>query len=102
MNEDPPSLLGLKRKVWDHHPNAAAHFNNDTNKFKIYHKVGDCLVALSASWDTASMAWHEAAANLEAKHGTGADDGRAAERCGDGAGKQLLESSASDDAEARV
>ena len=54
MNDD-------KRLVLKHYASAFHSYSSDTGRFKIYHMVGDCRVALSSSWETESMAWFEVA-----------------------------------------
>lgn len=62
-----------QRRVQTVHPTAFCCYDSDKGKHKVYYLEGQCRVALSNSWDTASMAWHEAARAVEKKHGTTAE-----------------------------
>jgi len=48
-------------------PDARIVWDSESQRFKVYRKVGECSVALSSSWETASMAWYEAAKLLREK-----------------------------------
>ena len=47
------------------HPTAFAVYDSDKGTHKVYHLVGQCRVALSQNWQTASMAWYEAAKKVK-------------------------------------
>jgi len=49
------------------HPNARVWFNSDTGKFKVYHFVNDCQIALSESCESDPAAWTNAADAIRVK-----------------------------------
>ena len=71
-----PAWEKQKQAVVAVHPTAWCSHNSNTSKFKVYYLIRAVAgkwnedvttVALSASWDTETMAWHDAASKVEAR-----------------------------------
>lgn len=56
-------MTQAEHEVLLRYPDAYHHYNTDIGKHKVYRREGETRVALSASWDTESMAWHEVWSN---------------------------------------
>lgn len=71
-------MTDVQREVWDEHPSAVCVYNSDRGTFKVYysvpnpqllvnppgehvHRDATTRVALSGSWESAGMAWADAA-----------------------------------------
>ena len=47
------------------YPTARCVWHSDSERFKVYRMDGDCWVAISAGWETQTMAWCDAARKLK-------------------------------------
>lgn len=43
------------------YPDAYSAYDTDRGTHKVYRRINGVAVAISGSWETASMAWHDAA-----------------------------------------